>query len=56
MDDYQWRTIWIETLINHGADMESAMDALDLFYGDDPVDTSVDPVAAAREFVRDLKA
>lgn len=52
MDEYLWRTKWIETLVQAGADMESAMDALDIFYGDDPIDTSVDPVIAAKEFLQ----
>ncbi len=53
MDEYLWRAKWTETLIKAGADMESAMDALDIFYGDDPIDTSIDPVAAAKEFLQD---
>jgi len=52
MNELQWRAIWIETLMQKGgADMESAMDAFDIFYGDDPLDTSIDPVAAARAFL-----
>lgn len=52
MNEIQWRASWIETLIQAGADLESAMDAFDIVYGEDQLDLSSDPVAAARTFLQ----
>jgi hypothetical protein len=51
MNEHEWRAIWIDTLLKAGADLESAMDAFDLFYGEDELDLSSDPVAAARAII-----
>jgi hypothetical protein len=52
MDELQWRAIWIETVMKAGSDLEDALDAFDMFYGDDPIDTSIDPAEAARALIK----
>ena len=52
MDELQWRAIWIETIMKAGSDLEDAQDAFDMFYGEDPIDTSIDPAEAARALIK----
>jgi len=56
MDEQRWRALWIETLLKGGVDMESALDAFDIFYGDEGFDTEPDPVATAQQFLDDAKS
>ncbi|GGC01632.1 hypothetical protein GCM10007205_08590 [Oxalicibacterium flavum] len=55
MDEQRWRALWVETLLNAGVDMESALDAFDIFYGDEGFDTTPDPVALAKQFLKDAE-
>ncbi|GGI16877.1 MAG: hypothetical protein REI95_11125 [Oxalicibacterium faecigallinarum] len=55
MTEHEWRAIWVDTLVKAGSDWESAVDALDLVYGDEPIDTTLDPIQAARDLIDESK-
>lgn len=55
MTEHEWRAIWVDTLVKAGSDWESAVDALDLVYGDEPIDTTLNPIQAARDLIDESK-
>jgi len=47
----EWRKIWIATLVNNGIFLDTAEDAFNVCYGNQEVNTNVDPEYDASVFL-----